>query len=317
VFAGKAHPADEAGKEMIRQVVASASDLGIRHRFVFLADYDIAVARALYQGADVWLNTPRRPQEACGTSGEKAALNGALNCSILDGWWDEMFDGENGWAITSAEDVEDLDRRDEIEANSLFDLLEHQIVPLFFDRPSGNGGAVPRHWLARVRRDLVSLGPQVVASRMVRDYVHGLYEPTAARADALSADDHARSRGLASYKARVGAAWSGVRIDGVETDEGVADLGTTRTVGATVSLGELGPDDVEVQLVHGPVGPSGELAPDAAMVALAVADPHARPARYGGELTLERAGRYGITVRVVPRHADLVTPVELGKVTWA
>ncbi|HLM65840.1 MAG TPA: alpha-glucan family phosphorylase, partial [Acidimicrobiales bacterium] len=137
VFAGKAHPADEQGKEMIRKIVAFSSDPAIRHRFVFVDDYDIAVARAFYQGADVWLNNPRRPQEACGTSGMKSALNGGLNLSILDGWWAEMFDGDNGWAISSFEDVEDLARRDELEANALFELLERQVVPLFYGRQGG------------------------------------------------------------------------------------------------------------------------------------------------------------------------------------
>ena len=160
VFAGKAHPADEQGKEMIRQIVAFSSDPEIRHRIVFVDDYDIAVARALYQGADVWLNNPRRPQEACGTSGMKAALNGGLNLSILDGWWHEMFDGDNGWAISSAEDVEDLERRDELEAGALFDLLERQVVPLFYER---YGGPVPRRWLQKVKPSLASLGPQVTA----------------------------------------------------------------------------------------------------------------------------------------------------------
>ncbi|MCB1039914.1 MAG: alpha-glucan family phosphorylase, partial [Acidimicrobiales bacterium] len=175
VFAGKAHPADDAGKEMIRDIVDFAKELGVRHRFVFLDDYDIAVARTLYQGSDIWLNTPRRPQEACGTSGMKAALNGTLNCSILDGWWDEMFDGDNGWAITSAEDLHDLETRDRLEADSLFDLLEHQIVPLFHDRTDASMGGVPRGWVRRVKANFVSLGPQVVASRMVRDYVTELY----------------------------------------------------------------------------------------------------------------------------------------------
>ena len=137
VFAGKSHPADDSGKELIRQVSAFAADPAVRHRFVFVDDYDIAVARSLLQGADVWLNNPRRPQEACGTSGMKSALNGGLNLSILDGWWDECFDGENGWAISSAEHVDDLERRDEVEAGSLFELLERQVVPLFYERWQG------------------------------------------------------------------------------------------------------------------------------------------------------------------------------------
>ena len=192
--------------------------------------------------------------------------------------------------------------------------LGEVIVDAFFDR---FGGPVPRRWLARVKHELVSLGPQVVASRMVRDYTHQLYEPTAARADALAADGFARARDLAAYKARVAAAWGGVHVDGLDTDDGVADLGTTRAVHATVSLGELSPEDVDVQLLHGPVGPNGELGPEVTVAPLAVEDASARPARYSGELPLETPGRYGITVRVVPRHPDLVTPLELGKATWA
>ena len=256
IFAGKAHPADDQGKEMIRQIVAFATELGVGHRFVFLDDYDISVARTLYQGADVWLNTPRRPHEACGTSGEKAALNGTINCSILDGWWDEMFDGDNGWAIGSAEEHDDLAQRDRLEADNLFDLLEHQIVPLFHDR--GPGG-VPRGWVRRVKANLASLGPQVVASRMVRDYVTDLYEPTASAADALRADGHARARALASWKDQALAGWAGVRIDEVSAETEVADLGATREVCVTVALGSLSPDDVVVQLVHGRVGQHDEL----------------------------------------------------------
>ncbi|HEX2575739.1 MAG TPA: alpha-glucan family phosphorylase, partial [Aquihabitans sp.] len=313
VFAGKAHPADDQGKEMIRQIVAYAKELGVRHRFVFLDDYDIAVARSLYQGADVWLNTPRRPHEACGTSGEKAALNGTLNCSILDGWWDEMFDGENGWAITSAEELDDLAQRDRLEADSLFDLLEHQIVPLFHDR---QGSSVPRGWLRRVKANLSSLGPQVVASRMVRDYVTELYEPTAAAADALRGDHHARARELAAWKVRALAGWEAVKVDSVEASDDVADLGATREVCVTVALGDLTPDDVAVQLVHGRVGQHDQLE-SPVVTALGCDDAEARPAVYRGSVPCDRPGRYGFTVRVAPAHADLPTPLDLGRLTWA
>jgi starch phosphorylase len=196
VFAGKAHPADEAGKDLIRQIVAFTADPEVRHRMVFLDDYDIALARMLLQGADVWLNNPRRPLEACGTSGMKAALNGALNLSVLDGWWDEWFDGENGWAISSAEGVEDLAKRDEIEAESLFSLLEGTVVPLFYERREG---PVRRAWIRKVKASLASLGPKVSASRMVRDYVTDLYEPTAERVEGLAADGFARARALSGW----------------------------------------------------------------------------------------------------------------------
>ncbi|MGH9139329.1 MAG: alpha-glucan family phosphorylase [Acidimicrobiales bacterium] len=313
VFAGKAHPADESGKAMIQDIVKFSADIGIRHRFVFLEDYDISVARALYQGADVWLNNPRRPQEACGTSGMKAAMNGALNCSILDGWWDECFDGENGWAISTAEMLEDDERRDEVEAHSLFELLEHQIVPLFYDRR----GASPRSWVAKVKHALRTLGPAVTASRMVRDYVQELYEPTAAQAERLTADGAAPAKELAAWKDRVTAAWGGVHVDDVSADGEPTEVGSDRTVEAVVALGELSPDDVEVQLVHGQVVRDGELV-DTTTVAMVpgerASDGHVT---YVGTFPCEQAGRRGVTVRVVPSHPLLVVPVELGRIAWA
>ncbi len=313
VFAGKAHPADDLGKEMIRQIVSFSSQPDVRHNVVFVPDYDIAVARTLYQGADVWLNHPRRPLEACGTSGEKAALNGSLNCSILDGWWDEMFDGENGWAISSAQGTDDLTKRDQLEADSLFALLEDQIVPLFYERSQG---PVPRQWVRRVKASLASLGPQVTASRMVRDYVETLYEPTAARADRLAAGDGARARDLAAWKERVTAAWKGVHIDAVDADPAVPDVGSEREVEAVVSLGDLGPHDVEVQLLHGPVGTNDELQ-GTTVVTMALAGPaDDHHLRYRGGFICDRTGRYGFTARIVPAHPDLVTPVELGRVAW-
>ena len=315
VFAGKAHPADDVGKEMIRQIVQFSRDPSVRHRIAFVEDYDIAVARTLLQGSDVWMNVPRRPLEACGTSGEKAALNGALNCSILDGWWDEMFDGENGWAVSSAETIEDLGRRDMVEANSLFEILERQVVPLFYQRTEG---FVPRRWVRRIKSSLQSLGPRVTASRMVRDYVEQLYEPTAARADAISAAGYAGARALAAWKQRVQAHWDEVRIEGVESDSGVADLGTERRVEVAVSLGQLTTDDVAVQLAYGPVGPNDEIVrPHVVAMDLDGHDGDPSRYRYEGRFTLEEAGRYGYTVRVVPSHPDLATPVELGCVAWA
>ena len=314
VFAGKAHPADQPGKAMIQRIQQFAVQHELRHRFVFLDDYDMAVARALYQGADIWLNTPRRPQEACGTSGMKAALNGALNCSILDGWWDECFDGRNGWAITSAEDEPDLDRRDQLEAESVFELLESQIVPLFYDR---GAGGVPRGWVRRVKDAYASLGPQVTASRMVRDYVQEYYEPAASATDIALADHAARARELAAWRARVVAAWPGVKVAGVESDGSPAVLGQERHVAVTVDLGSLGPTDVAVQVLHGPVGAADEIPQPDVLTLTHVGVDDAGRARWEGHFRCARAGRYGFTARVVPDHQDLATPVELGLATWA
>ncbi|HWC10320.1 MAG TPA: alpha-glucan family phosphorylase, partial [Acidimicrobiales bacterium] len=314
VFAGKAHPADDVGKDMIRQVVQFSRQSRVRHRILFLEDYDIAVARTLYQGSDLWLNTPRRPLEACGTSGEKAALNGALNCSVRDGWWDECYDGTNGWAIASAEEYDDLWQRDHAEAASLFELLENQVIPLFYDRdPDG----IPRRWLARVRSSLQTLGPFVVASRMVRDYVTDMYEPAAARGRTLGADGSARARELAAWKARVRAGWNGVKVDAVEADGHPSDVGATRSVRTHVVLGELDPSDVEVQLLHGPVSPTEELAETTVAPMVHDGSGDGGAARYSGSFTCELAGRYGYTVRVVPTHPDLRNFAEVGCITWA
>jgi len=183
VIAGKAHPADESGKLLIQQMVKFADEEGVRHRIVFLPDYDMELAHALVQGCDVWLNNPLRPLEACGTSGMKSALNGGLNLSIRDGWWDEWSDGEDGWRIPSADGVEDADRRDELESAALYELIETAVAPLFYD-PGGDG--LPGRWLEMVAHTFRALGPRVQASRMVRDYVTGLYLPAARASRALA-----------------------------------------------------------------------------------------------------------------------------------
>ena len=174
VIAGKSHPADDGGKELVQQIVRFSDEADVRHRIAFLPDYDIGMARYLYGGCDVWLNNPLRPLEACGTSGMKSALNGGLNLSIRDGWWDEMYDGENGWAIPTADGVMDPERRDDLEATAFYELVEKQVRTRFYDVDSTG---VPQRWVSMVRHTLESLGPKVLASRMVRDYVHHLYVP--------------------------------------------------------------------------------------------------------------------------------------------
>ena len=329
VFAGKAHPADDAGKELIRQVVAFSHDPEVRRRFVFVEDYDMALARSLVQGADIWLNTPVRPMEASGTSGMKAVMNGALHCSVLDGWWAECFrsgrdvgpedghdgpGGPNGWAISSAEAVVDDHRRTELEANSLFELLETQISPLYH---GGRDDSVPTGWVGRVKASLRTLGPFVGAHRMVRDYVTELYLPAAARAVQLSTDGFRGARDLAAYRQRLVECWGGVHVDDVEADEAVADLGGTREVRATVALGGLSPEDVDVQLVSGRVGQSDQLEHTTAVSMRDDGPSDDAHRRYVGEAPLSTAGRMGVTVRVVPRNDLVANPLELGHVAWA
>ncbi len=312
VIAGKAHPADEGGKRLIQEIVRFSDDPEVRHRIVFLPNYDMAMAQPLYPGCDVWLNNPLRPYEACGTSGMKAALNGGLNLSILDGWWDEWYDNHNGWAIPSADGVDDPDRRDDIEANALYDLIENEVAPRFYDHDEEG---VPVRWIEMVRHTLKSLGPKVLATRMVRDYVEQLYAPSATTSRALN-NDYSGAQHLAQWKARVARDWSGVAIDHVDSS-GVGDtpeIGQTLHVSVYVSLGDLSPEDVDVQVVHGRIRHDDELV-DTHISSLDVAETYeAGRYRYEGDVELKQTGPFGYTTRVLPRHDLLASPAELGMV---
>jgi starch phosphorylase len=242
----------------------------------------------------------------------KAALNGGLNLSILDGWWDEWFDGNNGWAIPSADGVEDPDRRDDLESAALYDLIENEVAPRFYDLDD-NG--VPGRWLEMVRHTLKSLGPKVLADRMVGDYVEQLYVPAAGASRDLNGAFQGAKQ-LAEWKKRVIAGWPDVRVDHVDSS-GVGDspeVGATMSVHAFVSLGELSTDDVEVQILHGRVREGDDLV-DVRATALALGESfEANRHRYDGEVALAASGPFGYTVRVVPRNSHLASPAELGLV---
>jgi starch phosphorylase len=317
VIAGKSHPADDGGKQLIAQMVRFADDPAVRHRITFLPDYDIGMARYLYWGVDVWLNNPLRPLEACGTSGMKAALNGALNLSIRDGWWDEWYDGENGWAIPSADGLSDHERRDDLEANALYDLIEKNVAPRFYDRQADG---VPTRWVQMVRHTLKSLGPKVLATRMVAEYVRRLYEPAAASSARMFAADFAAARELATWRRKVESNWAGVavlHVDSQLSGGGIdAQLGASLTLRAEVALGGLSPDDVEVQAVYGGVGADERLT-DVAEVVLRPVPNGDGTHRYEGEIPLDRTGGYGYTVRVLPKNAFLASPAELGLIASA
>ena len=310
VFAGKAHPADQPGKDMIRDIELFARQLDVGHRFVFVPDYDMAVARMMYHGCDVWLNNPRRPLEACGTSGMKAALNGALNCSILDGWWDECYDGENGWAINSADDDPDLARRDQREATSLFGLLEREITPLFYERDTAG---TPLGWVEKMQHNWRSLGPFVTAARMVRDYTTDLYEPAAASSRHALANHAEVARNLAAWKQRVGTAWPSVKVLDVACDHSPAHEGEVRHVVAHVDIDGIEREAIVVQALHGPISSEGEFIGTPKTVVL---DP-TEPGVWEADYTVGEAGPYGITVRAMPSNPDLISPVEMGTIAWA
>ncbi|OMC44802.1 alpha-glucan family phosphorylase [Mycobacterium sp. IS-1264] len=324
IVAGKSHPADDGGKALIQQVVRFADRPEVRHRIAFLPDYDMSMARLLYWGCDVWLNNPLRPLEACGTSGMKSALNGGLNLSIRDGWWDEWYDGENGWEIPSADGLTDEARRDDLESSALYNLLEQAVAPKFYERDEHG---VPPRWIEMVRHTLQTLGPKVLASRMVRDYVENYYTPAAQSLRRTvapvegdeSAGEFGTARELAAYRRRAEEAWPKIDITDVDST-GLPDtpvLGSKLTLTATVQLAGLAPDEVTVQALVGRVD-----AGDALQDPLTVEMSYTGTAEGGNQvfsttMTLPLAGALGYTVRVLPNHPMLAAGNELGLVTLA
>jgi starch phosphorylase len=320
IVAGKSHPADDGGKALIQQVVKFADRPEVRHRIAFLPDYDMSMARLLYWGCDVWLNNPLRPLEACGTSGMKSALNGGLNLSIRDGWWDEWYDGENGWEIPTADGLTDESRRDDLEAAALYDLLESAVAPRFYDRDEHG---IPTRWVEMVRHTLQVLGPKVLASRMVRDYTEKYYAPAAQSLhrtiEAVDGVPFGAARQLAAYRLRAQEAWPKIQITDVDS-YGLPDtplLGSELTLTATVQLAGLAADEVVVQAVVGRVD-AGDALVDPETVPMV----HTGTADGGNEVfsmttPLPVAGPVGYTVRVLPHHPLLAADNELGLVTLA
>src|SRR5699024_2407116 len=313
IVAGKSHPADEQGIRLIQQLVQFADSEDLRQRIVFLPNYDIAMAQTLLPGCDVWLNNPLRPLEASGTSGMKSALNGGLNLSILDGWWDEMYDGHNGWAIPTADGVEDPQRRDDLEAAALYDLLENTVVPRFYDRTGG----LPLRWLENVRHTLATLGPKVQATRMVRDYLSELYGPTASSSRELR--DLGAARALAEWKNRVRAAWPGVRVDHVESEglHEVVNVGDHLSVRAFVSLVDLDPSEVRVQMNHGRVTEDDELVDFRTVLLEHVEAYEGGRHQFAIDYALADAGPFGYSIRIVPTNPGMASVAELGLVAGA
>jgi glycogen phosphorylase len=311
VFAGKAHPADEPGKAMIREIDRLTRDAEIGHRFVFVPDYDIGIARTMYHGCDVWLNTPRRPMEACGTSGMKATLNGGLNCSIRDGWWDEMSDGENGFDITSFDDDPDLERRDRRETSAAFEVIEDEIVPLFYAR---HDHGLPHGWIEKIKTNWTTLGWKVIAGRMVRDYVTEYYEPAAIGTNTMTAGAGMPARELAGWKRRVEAAWPDVRVHLIDDESSIGGsaAGHARVAEVDLDPGTLDPDEIVVQLLHGPLSIDGSFDEGGlTIVPMTVGD----DGRFRATFVPDRAGRWGVAARAMPTHPYLTGPFDTGLVT--
>lgn len=313
IFAGKSHPHDEPGKALIRELVHQSRQDKFLRKIVFIEDYDITVARYLTQGVDVWLNTPRRPLEASGTSGMKAAVNGVLNCSILDGWWDEGYTPDVGWAIGNREIYSDPVQQDRVESNALYELLEQDIIPLFFQR--GKDG-LPREWIRRMKASMRDLGAFFNTGRMLMEYWEKLYSGANAKYHDLAANGATRARQLAAWKKRVAHEWGSVSVVSVHADTADMAVGQCLKVHATVALGGLSPNDVDVQLYSGVVHSDGHLDNPSMTPMRLTGSPNGQHA-YEGCIDCGISGRFGFTIRILPKNADLCHQYLSGIIRWA
>jgi starch phosphorylase len=313
IFAGKAHPQDTDGKEMIRRIIHFARQSNVRNSVVFLEDYDINIARYFTQGVDVWLNTPIRPMEASGTSGMKAAANGVPNLSIMDGWWAEGYSPSVGWMLGEHAEPQDPKERDRVDSEALYNMLELEVAPLYYER---DRAGVPRKWVRMMKDCLISLASLYNTHRMVREYAERAYLPGYLAYTKLTADKSANARDLAAWRRKVAAGWPGVSVESnVGTTSGHIKVGEKLPVGAKVSLGCLSPDDVHVELVYGLVDPQARITAPVT-VCMTPAGTKDGGLLYGAEPVFAQSGQYGFAVRVTPTHDSLLNSLMPPLVTW-
>ncbi len=313
IFAGKAHPHDIPGKNLIKDIVHFASDPEIRSKIVFLENYDLEIAKYLVSGSDIWLNTPRRPMEASGTSGMKAAINGVLNTSILDGWWAEGYDPECGYAIGAGEEYEDEEMQDEIESKLLYDLLEREIIPTYYER--GRDG-LPRGWISKMKASMADLGGQFSTSRMLTEYSERFYLPALKNYEKVNKNELAQARQLNEYIQRLHHEWKNVSVFKIEGGGGRSlKVGDSFSVECHVHLGKIDPAEVTVQVYTGRIDAEGELE-DPQTVDMKVAGQDEEGHIFKVKVRCRHAGRQGFAVRVLPSNPDLVHPFVPGLVRW-
>ncbi len=327
IFAGKAHPRDSEGKDIIKQIVHFATQHNVRQRIVFLEGYDIDVARVMVRGVDLWLSNPRRPMEASGTSGMKAAINGVLNMSTMDGWWCEGYTPDGGWAIDAGEGYDDPDYQDIVESQAVYNILEDEVIPLFYTRSTDN---LPRAWIHRVKNSIKWIAPRFNTHRMVAQYTRRFYNPAAARWRYLTAEAMARTKQFARWKSEMRKAWPEIAVKDVvmQVNNGESQeqlnpkqpqlrAGADLSIKALIKLDKVRPDDVSIELYHGPVDTWGNIK-DGSAVRMDYEQTSGQNGEYWftGLMLCRDTGRHGVAVRILPRHPDLVTPYDMGLILW-
>jgi starch phosphorylase len=301
VIAGKAHPKDHPGKTLIREIVTLSRDPEMSKRLIFLEDYSIQVAREMVQGVDVWLNNPRRGEEACGTSGMKAAMNGVLNLSVLDGWFDEAYELSGGWAI--GDRVPYSEDQDDLHASAIYSTIENEIVPLFYQSQDSNED-IPVEWVRRMKTCIANLTPRFSCGRMLAEYMSELYQPAHHLWKDVSASNFEKARQKTVWDSRMSQAWSAIRF--VDLGEGPADQvmsGSAMPLRATLELAGLEPAEVRVEAVIGQIGVNGHLESTFALP-LIPGEKHGTAVVFSNEFTVQQTGRVGYSVRVSPNHFD-------------
>jgi len=314
VVAGKAHPKDELGKELIKKIIEFSKKPALRNRIVFLEDYDMSIARLLIEGIDVWINTPIKLHEASGTSGMKVIPNGGINLSVLDGWWPEAFDGTNGWAIGDRRIYGNQDYQNFMEAESVYELLEKEIVPMFYDR-SADG--LPRRWITMMKSSMKTCCPVFNSNRMVREYTEHFYLPANRRWHRFSKDDFKVTRDVASWRHKLLDKWDQVNIESVEAEiPKETTVGTELPVTANISLGSIDPQEVSVELFYGPVDARGMITTGNSAPMTCESQNGEVTYRYFGTIPCEYSGQYGYALRIVPNHPEMAARYHVGLVRW-
>ena len=316
IFAGKAHPHDNGGKELIKNIAEICRRQEFRDHIVFLEDYDINVARYMVQGVDVWLNNPRRPLEASGTSGMKVPPNGGLNFSILDGWWDEAYDGQNGWAIGNREEYTDLEYQDEVESNALYNVLENEIIPLYYERGRDD---IPRQWVTAMKWSMQTVCPQFSTNRMVADYFNKFYTNASRRYINMTNDDFKKSKELKSWKDNIYSKWSKVSFENTMSEMPSRNLqvGSKFEVKTIVNLGNIAPDSVRVELYHGKLSMKDEITEPTIVEMKHSSDLGNGRHSFIGSLECVNTGQSGYAIRMYPYHKDLGYKFDMKMIIWS
>ena len=316
IIAGKAHPKDEEGKKLIQELVAVAKEEHLRKKIVFLENYDMNIARYMVEGCDIWLNNPRRPLEASGTSGMKCIANGGLNFSVLDGWWDEGYNPDWGWKIGSGEEYDNLEYQDELESRLIYETLEKEIIPTFYSRTEDK---LPRKWIAMMKASMKNLGPVFNTTRMVSEYAHKFYFKANEKWKYLMADDMKNAKEFTTWKQKVNENWNKLRIFDIkkESTNQEVEVGNKYIVSAKINLGDLQPKDVEVQIYYGKVDDQNKpYANSYINMNCKGLNNGDNVYDYKGEIPCASTGNFGFTIRILPKHPILINPFELGLIKW-